>query len=274
MGYTYNGYDAEGHTRWRKQGIYDMKIFVIWIAIIAAILWIGTSTRAIGAPTAVGGGSAARSAPAPAHTPARIWLTEGSSGAQVREAQEILAHHQWTIAVDGAFGPQTQVVVTNFQKVSGLLPDGIIGPVTWEALQSVAPPPASRLDNATQVTPTVIPAPVPGDCESYRPRIESRGIIPFDWFKATAWRESRCGLAVHARDSDDHSHGELQVNILSRNMREWLAEYGYDHSVLHTTEGGLQAAEAMYEKCGQVPWTPPYRPGCGGELTRYQGGGA
>jgi len=39
-------------------------------------------------------------------------------------------------AVDGDFGPQTEMAVKNFQKDLTLTIDGIVGEITWRALWS------------------------------------------------------------------------------------------------------------------------------------------
>lgn len=38
--------------------------------------------------------------------------------------------------IDGVFGPLTEAAVRQFQREQGLVPDGIVGPVTWEALKN------------------------------------------------------------------------------------------------------------------------------------------
>ncbi|MBW4562062.1 MAG: N-acetylmuramoyl-L-alanine amidase [Mojavia pulchra JT2-VF2] len=38
------------------------------------------------------------------------------------------------VEVDGVYGPQTELIVKNFQKQAGLVADGIIGPASWQKL--------------------------------------------------------------------------------------------------------------------------------------------
>ena len=71
-------------------------------------------------------------------TPLRV----GSRGENVRLMQQLLSDLRrihpslLAIAVDGIFGPQTQAAVVAFQRLFGLTPDGIIGPITWNAITS------------------------------------------------------------------------------------------------------------------------------------------
>ena len=64
----------------------------------------------------------------------------GSTGTNVRLMQGFLlelhsAHASIpAIAADGIFGANTRVAVTEFQRLFGLTPDGIIGPLTWDAI--------------------------------------------------------------------------------------------------------------------------------------------
>ena len=55
-------------------------------------------------------------------------------GLVVADLQTALNKHGGKVVVDGIFGPLTEAAVKIFQKVRGLVPDGIVGPVTWSKL--------------------------------------------------------------------------------------------------------------------------------------------
>lgn len=67
-------------------------------------------------------------------------LRPGSSGQDVITLQYLLnvaAEFNSSIpapAQDGAFGPKTREAVAAFQTAAGLIPDGVVGPLTWQAL--------------------------------------------------------------------------------------------------------------------------------------------
>ena len=73
-----------------------------------------------------------------------IFLVEGTSGEEVRRAQElinIIARGYpavGTVTVDGAFGPATRASVIAIQKQLGLPETGAIGPLTWEGMNDLA----------------------------------------------------------------------------------------------------------------------------------------
>ncbi len=67
-------------------------------------------------------------------------LSQGASGASVRELQNLLRSKGHDISVDGAFGPQTKNAVIAFQRARGLTVDGIVGPQTWGALRAAPTP--------------------------------------------------------------------------------------------------------------------------------------
>ncbi|WP_319460208.1 L,D-transpeptidase family protein [Micromonospora sp. RTP1Z1] len=70
-----------------------------------------------------------------ATTTARPVLRQGSRGTAVTTLQRRLATLHYDVgSADGVFGPSTFHAVVAFQKVNGLSRDGIVGPLTWAAL--------------------------------------------------------------------------------------------------------------------------------------------
>ena len=76
-----------------------------------------------------------------------VILRRGMSGPSIRQVQERLnalgANPRLT--TDGVFGSLTEAAIMTFQRHNNLTPDGIVGPMTWNALfrsQPTTPPPA------------------------------------------------------------------------------------------------------------------------------------
>ena len=64
-------------------------------------------------------------------------LEEGTNGAAVTRLQRSLtAALDQEVGIDGAFGPLTEAAVREYQDARGLQVDGIVGPMTWQALQA------------------------------------------------------------------------------------------------------------------------------------------
>lgn len=72
-----------------------------------------------------------------------VWATESPvlkremTGAAVVRLQQILDSLGYDLTIDGKFGQRTELAVRTFQQDSGLLADGIVGPATWQALESL-----------------------------------------------------------------------------------------------------------------------------------------
>lgn len=65
----------------------------------------------------------------PGHAPGRPTLRRGAVGDLVKLIQGKVGANP-----DGYFGPRTEALVREFQRSRDLVPDGIVGPATWEAL--------------------------------------------------------------------------------------------------------------------------------------------
>ena len=70
-------------------------------------------------------------------TPQDQTLRRGSIGTAVEYLQQKLYSKLYnTGAIDGIFGTNTENAVREFQQENGLVADGIVGPLTWRAIQS------------------------------------------------------------------------------------------------------------------------------------------
>lgn len=65
----------------------------------------------------------------------RISVHLGARGQTVVTLQRDLNRHGIRLAVDGIFGAGTDAAVRRFQAMHGLVADGIVGPLTWRALE-------------------------------------------------------------------------------------------------------------------------------------------
>ena len=73
-------------------------------------------------------------------------LRKGSSGSYVVELQQDLMALGYDLSpygADGKFGAKTESAVKDFQKSHGLTADGVVGPMTWAALDAAITPGAT-----------------------------------------------------------------------------------------------------------------------------------
>lgn len=102
-------------------------------------------------------------------------LSSGASGEDVSRLQRLLVMiklYTWT-AIDGSFGPETEMAVRSFQAGNGLTSDGIVGPDTWHALpadpntpllaRGATGPAVSALQGGLKRIGTPDPGPIDGD---------------------------------------------------------------------------------------------------------------
>ncbi|MCD8117868.1 MAG: peptidoglycan-binding protein [Oscillospiraceae bacterium] len=67
--------------------------------------------------------------------PAHTVLKKGSAGQEVRYLQRLLTEQGHTLQTDGKFGSKTRAAVLEYQTAQGLDADGIVGPLTWAAIE-------------------------------------------------------------------------------------------------------------------------------------------
>ena len=75
--------------------------------------------------------------------PTHATIRRGSTGADVVKCQQDLIQLGYDLSpygADGKFGAKTEKAVKQFQAASGLKADGIVGPMTWEALDAAVKP--------------------------------------------------------------------------------------------------------------------------------------
>jgi peptidoglycan hydrolase-like protein with peptidoglycan-binding domain len=74
--------------------------------------------------------------------PGQPTISEGATGDAVKRLQRALRRTpDLGLVVDGQFGPATEQAVKAFQQGNSLTVDGIVGPMTWNALPDGGPMP-------------------------------------------------------------------------------------------------------------------------------------
>lgn len=101
----------------------------------------GSAGASSGDSSASAWSAPADAAPAPSITPApsSVKISSGGVKPSPREIQQALKNagfYQGT--VDGKLGPMTRQAISEFQRVNGLNPDGVVGRQTWSKLTAYA----------------------------------------------------------------------------------------------------------------------------------------
>lgn len=94
----------------------------------------------------------------PANTGWHPTIRRGDRGTDVAYVQSILAELGYDLGaagVDGDFGRKTEEAVIAFQKKYGLVADGVVGPMTYEALENAEPQTEDPDERWTVIIPDV-----------------------------------------------------------------------------------------------------------------------
>jgi hypothetical protein len=89
-------------------------------------------------------------------------LQQGSTGTAVVTLQNDLDQLGYNLSQDGDFGPLTRAAVVSFQGNHGLVTDGIVGPLTWAAINAALP---KQLPVGTPVPSAPPPSEPPGSVD-------------------------------------------------------------------------------------------------------------
>jgi len=109
----------------------------------------------------------------------------GDQNANVTLIQTVLSKNGYpTGGIDGIFGEKTRQAVIAFQSAQGLQADGIVGPLTWNAIQklsAVAPIPIAAPAPAPANLPAKVPmvTPQPAQWSAYVPYVFLFGLLYF-----------------------------------------------------------------------------------------------
>ena len=82
---------------------------------------------------------------------ARLTLRRGAGGELVKQVQRKIG-----VTVDGDFGAETEAAVRSFQRTHNMVPDGIVGPKTWIALDGVLVSGQSPINSSPLAAPLLI----------------------------------------------------------------------------------------------------------------------
>lgn len=63
-------------------------------------------------------------------------LKQGAQGSNVKDLQHKLMKLGYQVTADGVFGPKTEDAVRQLQKATGNDVDGVVGPMTTQAIET------------------------------------------------------------------------------------------------------------------------------------------
>lgn len=103
-------------------------------------------------------------------------LRRGATGAEVKLLQQRLSAAGFRPGrLDGRFGPATEAALLAFQRARNLLPDGVVGPITWHALTGRGD--GRPYDRSADITVDLVAAMFPftslGSIQRYLPAVLS-----------------------------------------------------------------------------------------------------
>lgn len=142
----------------------------------------------------------------------RPTLALGSPHREAVEAlQTLLNGRGESLKVDGAFGPMTRAAVVRFQQATTeLVPDGVVGPLTWRKLVPIAPIPMPVVDDAIEARRSAVVAVAKaeiGDQKKGHPIVleywRDVGVIGFDGKPCNDWQLRQAAGCIELEDAEE-----------------------------------------------------------------------
>ncbi len=158
----------------------------------------------------------------------------GSTGAEVTQVQQQLVDLGFPIGVDGVFGSTTDEAVRGFQVVTRLVPDGVVGPNThnaldnghWEAIadEQITTLPQRRRELTESVAGVAVVPEFTADVKWYRANVSNfyttaalnRSLDAM----ADAWITTMKAMAqpVGVGDAPNSVTGELAATLIAQSL--------------------------------------------------------
>ena len=199
-------------------------------------------------------------------------LKKGSKGEQVKLLQEFLE-----ITVDGDFGPKTEMAVKSWQYANNLDADGIVGPLTWDAMGIATTDISEKMDVGLEIDQQFLPKGEykPGPTKKEYCFLHHTAGWHNPYNTITAWgRDNRGAIATEfvlggpsVKGNDDKYDGTL-VQCMPEGAYGWhLGKNGSQHMHTHSvaievcnfgsikdgkTWAGVVAAESQIVKLPKV----------------------
>jgi predicted chitinase len=191
---------------------------------------------------------------APADGKGRPTLRRGSRGDAVKSLQQLLG-----LSDDGVFGPNTEAALRAWQRAHALVPDGIAGPATWDALDTQ--PTRDTLKSLVEAAAAVVPADTAAN--PWAAQID----VPFlliAFSENTAaelalWVEPlRSACTQFGIDTDRALCSFLgNIAVESRGLTRLTESLNYSVDGLIKTFGRHRISEADAQRLGRKPGEPP-----------------
>lgn len=232
---TFEGWANSGHTSFKgRGGNQSDEVNVSTYSVDDVIAWVWPR----GVPLPVPGPT-----PEPAEKPV---LAKGDTGPYVVELQTDLNHQLegCRLVVDGDFGSGTESAVITYQLTRGLEADGVVGPMTWDALDSEKeplPPPATTLTEEQQRAIKDIAR--NSDIAGYS--WKDRGYAPDGYTQGMALAFATSYRRLTSGDSSGRDMAKANTRNPDKDALEWYKDV-FRNRGMSISENGPETLKSLY----------------------------